>query len=569
MTDLPRRNLLRGATISAAAAGVAGVAFLRGQDGAAQTVPVGPMPTFSVADRAALAALLTSAPGTVVFLTEPGREGSFICRAGDAPRDPRQGLAVPSRTRGLFYERVWDGVHGRPEWFGARINDWQADCADAIEACYAACPFTQLSQADYFVRRTLRLRLGFRTMRGVGVHADEQGQGTRIILQNLAPGIHVDDVMVVGSDKSGDAPPQIHLSNFTLTRDGAATPHPSGDIVRYPAGLRVRHVIHATFREITAMESSVGFYIGGVVYSKFDDCVAIRVRQGTTPVRDYAVGYYLDGHPSFGYAGGNASLYLNRCIAVDQHPAHVDAMGLCARGAFVDSFIDLFESARIATGISIGADGARALGQTVDLHIRSPVLDGCTRFGIDIDLDATSSASVEIVDPYVYAAGPGGDRGILVRDGAGLVTLTGGQVHGDFAGGSLFFSRTRGVRVQGTKVQQASRPVVVAEASNLSLEPQINNYGKHSPQPAISCHALSRSTIRPIVMGAMGPSFAAGIDLDQECKLCTIDPTGIDPACFDVADAARKVRYNGSDARLGASGTAFTTAGNLLVGVSG
>jgi hypothetical protein len=111
----------------------------------------------SVADREALAAIEAVAPGRLVYLNEPGREGLFRCvTAGSAPADPLGGLYIPARQRGLGWARVWDGTHGRAEWFGARINDGNADCADALEACHALCPVMQLGQADYFVRRTVR-----------------------------------------------------------------------------------------------------------------------------------------------------------------------------------------------------------------------------------------------------------------------------------------------------------------------------------------------------------------------------------------------------------------------------
>lgn len=520
----------------------------------------------SVPDRTALAAHGDISPGRIVHLEEAGREGLFRCVTTPAAADdPLQGLHVRSATPALTWLRVWDGTHGRPEWFGAAVNDPLADCAAALEACHALCPVMQLGQADYFVRRTVRFARSWRTVRGTGRYATNQGQGTRIILQQSSPGVRTDDIVVLGTDRrpSGDLVTETHLSDLTLVRDAPAQPHASGDLSRYPTGLRCAYLSHCTVSGVASLESSIGFYVGGVVYTKIDDCYAQRMRAGEGAAPDRAAGYFLDGRVRFGYPGGNASLYIDRCVAAEQHVHHVDPAGLIAIGAFVDSFIDRFESARIDTGMAFHAAGARAFGETIDLHVRNPVLDGCGRFGLDLDLDATASACVEIVDPYVTSAGARGDRGILVRDGAGLVTITGGQVLGDFVGGSLFVSRTRGVRVQGLKIAQAVRPVVVVEASGLHLEPQISNYTKTSPHAAIAARSVSRSTIRPVVIGFDAPAFAIAVDLDAGCHHVQIDGSAIDPVCLSGGVAA-KVRFGGVDARGAAP---FAAAGNMLTGV--
>lgn len=585
MDQIPRRAMLYASMASVAAIGVDIETTARSRPSRTALAPppryAGPI--VSVNDRATLAAIEDLSPGRLVHLDEPGREGLFRCvvtadapvngatdAPADPPADPLQGLYVAARRPGFGWARVWDGTHGRPEWFGARGENPGADCADALEACHAHCPVTQLAQADYFVGRTIHLARSWRTVRGAGRYATDQRQGTRIILQRTATGVRTDDIVVLGTTTrpGGELVTEAHLSDLTLVRDGPAQPHASGDLARYPTGLRCAYLSHCTVSGVAALESSVGFYIGGVVYTKVDDCLAQRTRPGEGTGADLAAGYLLDGRVRFGFPGGNASLYMDRCVAAEQHAHHVDPAGLIALGAFVDSFIDRFESARIDTGMAFHAAGARGFGETIDLHVRNPVLDGCGRFGLDLDLDATASACVEIIDPYVTPAGQRGERGISVRDGAGLVTITGGQVLGDFAGGSLVISRTRGVRVQGLKIAQSVRPVVVSWASGLQLEPQISNWRKTAPGAAIEARAVSRASLRPIVIGFDAPAFAAGIDLDPACQYVHVDGSAIDPECL-VGGAAAKVRFGGIDARDSQAARQFAAAGNVLGGVTG
>lgn len=509
--------------------------------------------------------------GSLVYLSEPGREGLFRCEAGRPPSaDPLHGLYVPA-TEGRYFARLWDERCGRPEWFGARTNDGRADCADAIEACVALCPVTELAQADYFIRRTIVIDRSWRTVRGIGRYGNDQGQGTRIILQGTAPGIHDTDLLILGSlrkpsGSSDGYPTGIHLSDFTLIRDGASAPHASGDLRRYPTGLRASYVNHCTAARISSLESSVGFYVGGTVYTKVDDCLAQRLRPGRGAGKDLAAGYFLDGTPQFGFAGGNASIYLRRCLAVGQHSSHVQPAGLVAEGAFVDSFIDQFESARIDTGMRFSANGARGVGQTVDLHVRNCVLDGCGATGIELDLTGTQAASVEIVDPYIYASGGGGAAGIVVRDGGGLTTVTGGQVHGDFHEGSLLLRNTRGVRVQGLKIHNGSRPVMVRDSGALQLEPQIGNMARKTQNFAVTCLGMYRSLVRPMVIGTPG-ALGGGVSLDTGCNYSSVDTSAVDPGCFVEVTNSRKLWFDGADASREPKSASFARQGNSIGGV--
>lgn len=561
-----RRDVLRGASLL-----TMGLQISEQAVGSAPVHPGGPLmvvPTITALAESALA------PGSLAYVAETDREGLFRCMVGRPPADdPLQGLYVQAVRGARHFARVWDGRTGRPEWFGARINDGRADCAPAIEACVALCPVTQLAQADYFIRRTLVINHSWRTIHGSGRYATDQDQGTRIILQGSASGVHDADLLVVGSVRkprgnSDSYPTEVHLSNFTLIRDGASAPHPSGDLRRYPTGLRASFLMHCTFSGISSLESSVGFYFGGVVYTKVDDCLAQRLSAGRSGGQDRAAGFFLDGSPEFGYSGGNASLYMDRCIAIGQHGSHVQPAGLIAEGAFVDSFIDRFESARIDSGMRFSARGAARPEQTVDLHVRNPVLDGCGATALEIDLTGTQTASIEVIDPYIYASGSGGVAGIVVRDGAGLVTLTGGQVHGDFREGSLLLRRTRGIRVQGLKLHNGSRPVMVQESGALQLEPQIANMTHRTANFAVTCAGMYRTAIRPIVIGAPG-AFAGGVSLDGSCNYSAIDTSAVDPGCFGEVNAARKLWFGGVDATRGPGGAAFAGRGNVVAGVLG
>jgi hypothetical protein len=561
-----RRDLLKGGSLIAASLQLGASAANTGFP-----IVAGPVEAFATIDALAASAL---EPGRVAQVMEEARGGLFTCVAGMAPDgDPREGIYVRAKRSGRYFARAWNGRVGRPEWFGAVVNDGTADCAPAIEACVAFCPVTELAQADYFIARTLVIDRSWRTLYGTGRYAADQGQGTRIVLRASAPGIRNADIMLVGSrqqpSRSNDGFPfEIHLSDFTLVRDGTTAPHASGDLRHYPAGLRAAYLTRCSFARIASLESAVGFYLGGLVYTKIDDCMAQRLRAGTGDGSDLSAGFYLDGSPDYGLAGGNASLYLNRCLVVGQHAHHVRPTGLVAEGAFVDSFVDGFESARIDNGMRFSAKDADKPTQTIDLHIRNCVLDGCGATGMEIDLAGTQAASIELIDPYIYAGGHGGAVGILVHDGAGLLTVTGGQVHGDFHDGSLALRDTRGVRIHGLKLHEGSRPMVVDRSGALQLEPQVMNLSRQTTAFAISCTGVYRAAIRPMVLGAAG-MLGGGVALDQGCNYSSVDTSAVDQGCFSEVTAARKLWFAGRDATSAPGAAAFARQGNAAYGVLG
>ena len=71
----------------------------------------------------------------MVFLTESGREGWFICRSGTAPTDPLEGLYVVSSTPSFYWERMWSGNKPNAGWWGADLDNAAVNSAPAIQAC--------------------------------------------------------------------------------------------------------------------------------------------------------------------------------------------------------------------------------------------------------------------------------------------------------------------------------------------------------------------------------------------------------------------------------------------------
>ncbi len=508
----------------------------------------------NVATRSALAAV-NSPSGKVVFLQESGREGIFEFMAGDfsaqVAADPLEGLYVASSsvpTTSGCWSRIWDGVHGQPEWFGAVPNNGSANCLPALEACVALCPVTLLKSKDYWIPGTWFIDRAYRTIKSE-VNSDhyDTGNGARVICTNPA-----EDVIQIGPT----SPPVGGVNSYTrnMKIEGIAALHSAG--VNPPGagqesngvcGFRVQHVLFFEAVNLLSSENIIGFRCYGVIGSQFIRCAAFRSYDAIpTGEPDLFYGWYLQGSPSI-LAGGNASIYLDHCSAtVGGGPALPGgSIGLYARGAFVDSFIRDFETVSLHIGVAIdGQDwhGASASTQ-VDFRLENPVLDTCTELGIQI-VNTNDNCQIEVLNPYIGLL-PGGTAGIRINQTGGQIRIDGGRMIGSGDAGALFISQTDGVTIDGSAVSNFGGLVCYVEYSrNCRLLPSINNRN-NTATTAMYVRDTSNGYLAPIVKGKAG-AFSQGIVLlSNDNHSITIDPTCVDTTCI-TGGASNKLRINGN-----------------------
>jgi hypothetical protein len=393
---------------------------------------------------------------------------------------------------------------GFPEWWGTGLA--------ALEECVRNCPVTQLAARDYVIDGTWVIDTPYRSVQGAGLSDGyAAGNGTRIVCTNGG----VDAVRVgTATEPRGGASNflrNVRLSGFAVVHGGALRLPPRGSEHSAPTAFRLRYLLNARFEDLAAWEPTVGFHCHGLVYTKLDDCKVFRsaVRGGGN---DFFRGFWLDGSPHV-LAGGNASLFLNRCVVeMGGRPSLVEATGFWLNGGFVDSFLTEPETSQVPTGIRVIGNGRGASdASNINLHIVRAVLDQCSDTALDISATA-STAMVEIVD--FYAGQPARARhGIHLHDGAGQISFSGGQIIGN-GGNTVGFhaERQEGFEVRGLKLLRLARPVLVNGCSDFLLEPWINGRGGGG-QPAITlAGSCSSGAVRPAIKGS-SDSFSAGVAL--------------------------------------------------------
>lgn len=452
----------------------------------------------------------------------------------------------------------------RPEWWGA-IADGKTNCLAALSACIAAHPSTALLAGDYAISDTLRIEIPQRTLRGMTSYAGAS-LISRILMRN-----GTSDVIQVGPDRPSGGPgeylPGIVLRDFEINRSVAVTPSSPGREASAPTGLRIQYAATCQFDNLASFESAIAYSARGLVRSFFRNCSAYRSRPSLNPASDVFYGFYFDGTLDNGLAGGNASLYINECVASAAVGIPLRrSVGAYLPAAFADIFMTRFETANLTDGIvveGLGPASPRGKWGNGDLHITAPILDGCLRSGLTLS-GLSPYAMVDVIDPYITCAN-GGFAAIQVLHGAGQVTLSGGQLIGwnnAEAGGNAIGIHAVGITgldIAGTKLLGWRRPIGLSDCANFRVSAAIHNPVQKASQAAVQLANCARGTIAARITGGAGV-FPQGVKLDGAAnRLIAIDCTGIDPDCVAGGSANKLVASDRAITAVGAFGSHLAT----------
>lgn len=477
-----------------------------------------------------------------IFLNEDGREGLFECVAGVAPTDPQQGLYVPSATSGFYWARVWDGIHGKPEWFGAVKGG--PDCYLAIAACLKLCPVTLLGEGDYFISDTLTVS-PYRKLIGFGMnYRAESGTGTRIVMTSATKdAIHVGLVSHPGA--VNNFAKGILVRGLAIGRSQAVAPPPIGSPQLGACGVRVTFALHCRIEDVYTSDHSIGFYFNGCVRTYAVDCKAFRQTPGSSSVNDFFFGFWADGSGSYGLSGGNGSLFINDCNAsIGGSPALSTSAGFYLTNAFVDTILANPEASATQFGILIDGDNTAGSNDHIDLTISNPILDSITGTGIKV-LETNAYAAIEINGGYIGLTGAAAFAGMHFASSG--VTANGGHIWGQdarLAGanviGVLGIGASR-LRLNGTKAIGCSRPFGFDGCDNFVADVVANNPDGGASQAAVM---LLNCAHARIVAQVTGSSYPQGVFCYGTGNVkISIDPTNIDAVAM-TGGATNKVRIN-------------------------
>jgi len=521
-------------------------------------------------DRSILASSVPTGVGQVAYLAEVGREGFFTWHQGNythlVENDPLQGLYVKSDTiasgQGCWV-RLWDGITGRPEWFGAKANDPSIDCLRSIQASLDLCAATQLGSGDYFVSGTLTISKNGSTLLGAAHTQTDQNSNdayrTRIICTSATA-----TIIRIGSSgltdprhSSGDLIEAVMLQGFTVDR--SVNPFTPESGLRGCIGIDVRWCVNCHFERVFSVNSCLGWAFYGTVqhYQRF--CSALREKEGSNRANDPFIGFYVDqvyaGSGSSPYNGANASLRLLycRCFATteDATPSLTYSAGVYFAGGWVDTDVVGFETGSgIQYGIYGHADGYGGTSYLAEnLKINGGNFDPGSIACIWLQ-DAGSRSAVIISDNYFATTA----TAVHLQDFHGTVVITGNQ----FITSKLAWT---GVSAVNTTQLRSENNIFTGyqvahdhtSLSNFTIRDTVNNSYGASPSPAINLKGCTRGRVDCVING-VASAYAIGVNLDGAANAL------IEVNCTTLNSAAvvrgKKLVYNGKPiTAAGAFGT--------------
>jgi hypothetical protein len=308
----------------------------------------------------------------------------------------------------------------------------------------------------------------------------------------------------------------------------------------------------------------VGFYFYGAVYTKVNDCTVFR-SNAFGGGNDFFRAFWPQGAPAI-LAGGNPSLYINRCnVAVGGSPALLDPTGLYINADFSDIFVDDLETVNVDNAVIVDGSGSSVAAGKLDLHLRNCVFDQCDTNGIQINaLNAMSMVTIN--GGYIQVNDTGASScGIIISGGVnnGAVTIGGGLQLLSNPGTTnrgIYISQQSNVKVDSTvMIEDFYSPVDIDGGSvNIDIAATINNPNTgNATKPAVNINNAERVRITCSVDGK-ATAFAQGVySVGTDLDIASVDPTLFDPNAI-AGGATNKVQIN--DVAITAPGY-YTTAG--------
>lgn len=312
-------------------------------------------------------------------------------------------------------------VEGFAEWWGAEGGS-ATDSGPAINAAIVALLKVQLLAKDYFSSQTIKIQLPHRELCGVGYsYADTTDQVTRLLVLDGSS-----NVVQIGPDAQppaiNDFQQQNALRNIYIAR---AVPPVISSACN---SVLVKFTLYAQLENVKVTESIYGFQFFGTVYTNITNCQSNRVASGSGVGTDLWYGYYINGLPNIGAAGGNASVYINYCTAGCNNPAlsASGSTGFYADDAFSDVFMESPETVTCTTSIAVIGNASPLLpASNVNFMIKNSINDQFSQFGIYVR-DANEYGSVAVNGGY-YGPKAGATACVFIEDSDGSVRVDGGQ----------------------------------------------------------------------------------------------------------------------------------------------
>jgi hypothetical protein len=481
-------------------------------------------------------------------------------------------------------------LRGYPEWWGAvsypatayPVGSPTFSDAAIQSAINSGLPLVQLAGGDYYINAAISLQNHNQVFAGVASNQNSNPTpnahvgASRIVINSPS----IDGVVVGPSAVPSGGPTQnwlehVTVKNMTIIRSVIPTPITNSSpgfidgFQTSPTGLRSRFTVHCYFIDVICIDHSVGIYIRGNVFNFFQNCESIRTKLASGVSFDFHMGFFQDSSDNYGYANGNASLYITYCASFGSSVVFpIFSAGYYSASGFTDTFIHGFEAGNLNYGMNMNGRTASDLSaHAEDLKITACVLDACSTAAILIN-GGNRNQQVIIANGYIQSP----VMGIQINSNNGQTCIMGNQLIGGAPGstgillnGTGLSTVVNGVSSEGNIITDCAYPVVFNYAAASKTSDNINNNNVALTYGVWVQNGSYRNIIQPLLHRGGGTPSGVGIQVDTAANNNLTDPSGIDPGALTAGAATNKLIYGATSiTTVGTYGS-----GNYATGVMG
>lgn len=453
-------------------------------------------------------------------------------------------------------------TNGRPEWWGAVTNNASVDCAPALNAAIIACPNTILNCATYYTSSTVLHQTQGRSVSGATENLPQgSSSAPTIMLTNGTSNIY----QIGPNSYTGTLQSNNTLKNITLARNVA--PVISSNCV----GLAIKFSVWTKIEEVFTYDSISGINLAGTAQTHLTKCVMTRYVSGTGGGTDAWTGIGVNGDYNIGYAGGNASIYINKCVVGSTNPGIGTGIVLYGTYGFSDVFVTQLETSNTAYGAVMIGNGNQSTTidvQNEDVRFVDCTFDTCLAAGYSLS-NLSAYASIEINGGYIAAPSTGTNpTGFYGTNCAGSVRISNTEVllveNPQAIGMSLLnCSNWDSVNVAYLEGGYGGGVMTLGTITNCTFKDRFINNHAIAPGVAVTMTGTCDHVQLDIAMTGRSGAHTYGYAVPNTVSNSLFECSRINPNTINASPG--KILFNGSTV-ISSAGTVFGS-GNLPTGV--
>ncbi len=409
---------------------------------------------------------------------------------------------------------------GFPEWFGCTKNNVGMDCQPAIQKCIATFTDTVLSGGRYYINDTITIDTDQKRL--IGQNNGWSDYWTTSIFQNV-----INKTIISIEGGANDVIDSCEVCGIVCTY--TSTPNV------YTRAVSVTRASHFKVFRMGFFNCADCLFINNTIEGRVYNCTVVY--DSHYPTSQEGIGYHLGAGStgSLGYAGQNASLFLNDINVSNTNLSNTTIDGILAHGAIADTFISDFECAGVRMGVRLESTLGASNRYYNNVYVKHPIIDNFVGAGIYVN-GIKSSASIIISDGY-FAPSANQEQDvpcIFINDSMGGIVIENNYIIGNYVTTQnehyigVLINSSSGYSLLNNVINNIKVPFKGASANYGKIK-DIYNMSFMGCVNVVNLSNCGRVYIQPSITGGANMVSGATVQCDANCNYIEVNQTSINP----------------------------------------